>query len=246
MSIFKDWQPKHSVETGDTLYADIINHCQNYQQYMQQGDKFTTAHEETHGCNSDIRMDAGAGMNGFYVGKNRAIALPEPNCKKSDCIKFIPVSMKGYRYDLYVTGQQEWNDAPLYLFDEFTAYINGALSAIELKRKENYVENVVIDGPIEFITYIVATLMAVEQANELKPPLIGFGLWMLRHAYNSYFESLKDFPPFAEQDKIYQLQKSSPDWQPQRDFLSKLGYVLPDGIVPEDDDPPTSEVNWLI
>jgi len=252
-SIFKPYPAKQNIEKGQTMYADVINHCLAYKEYIDPSSKITSAHEVTHRCNSDIRNEAGGNVNGFYVGNDRAIVIPEPNTKKSDCAQYIPESLRGGRYSLYITGQQEWNNQPLYIFDEFVAYTNDVWAAIMLKRLENYVEQgVIIDGPVEFISYATATMMAADRAGSLNQPLIDFGRWMLRHAYNSYFESLKDFPPYDVQDKIYNIHKSGNEWQMHRTFLKqRLNYEVPSGIEPENDDPnpptpPDTPINWYI
>lgn len=246
MSMFKNWPEKNQSIQGDTLYADISRHCPAWQQYFFSDDKGTTAHESTHCCNSDVRNDAGGqGVNGFYVGYNRAIVVPEPNTRKSDCIKYIPDSLKGSRYNLYIEGQQEWDDRPLYLLDEGVAYCNQLWALIELKQKEGYADDAIPEGPVEFSSYMVATLMAADAANSLNDTLKKFGKWILRRGYNSYFEGLKIFPPYDVQDKIYEIQKSGSEWAEHRNFLKeKLDYDFPSGVEIEDDDGGDGKINY--
>jgi hypothetical protein len=236
MSIFFNYPVKQQVEQGQTLYADILNHCANYQSFVVADSKVTSSHELTHGCNSDIRNAAGGKVNGFYVGQDRAIVIPELNCRKSDVAQYVPSSLQSSRFSLYVTGQTEWDDSPLYIYDEFVAYTNGAWAALTLKRLENYVESGrIVDGPVEFVSYGAAVLMAADKANSLSQVLVDFSNWLFRHAYNSYFECLKDFPAFDEQDKLYQEQKNGSSWETMRNFLKvKIGYDIPSGYEDED------------
>ncbi len=241
---FMNYPKVHDVQKGTTIFADVVNHCEDYQNFMVADSKVTSCHECTHGCNNDIRNKAGGRVNGFYLGADRAIVVPEPKIRKRDAVPFIPSSLQGYRYSLYVTGQSDWDDQPLYLYDEFVAYINGTWAAIDLKRKENYVESGrVIDGSVEFVSYAVAVLMAADKAGDLQPLLTEFSKWLLRHAYNSYFESQKDFDSFAEQDKAYQEQKSGSSWADHRAFLlNKLGYKIPEGVEPDGNE----DISWDI
>lgn len=252
MSIFMNYPKKHSIFGGQTLFADIVNHCENYQTYMEPGSKITSAHECTHGCNSDIRNATKGRVNGFYVGGDRAIVVPEPNCKKSSCIPFISASLRSARYDMYVVGAQSWEDSPLYIFDEWTAYVNGYWAGITLKRLEGYTESGrVMDGPIEFNAYGVAVLMSAKSAEgTLNDVLRNYGFWLLRHSYNSYFEGLKDFEKFDVQDRLYEIQLNGSEWSAQRSFLkSELNFEIPTGVVLESDDPPAPSgpfIPWII
>lgn len=138
---FQKYPKVNDAESDPTLYGDIIRHCKNYKNFMDSS-KYTSAHECSHGVANDLRLMSGnwEGKNGFYLGKDRAIILDEPKFKKSSITQYIPTELHSARYNLYVTGQTEWEDKPLYIYDEGVAYINGAWAAIELKEKENYVE----------------------------------------------------------------------------------------------------------
>lgn len=143
MTIAFDHYPAVNQDSADkTLLGDIITHCRDWKHFADASSRYTTAHECTHGINNDLRLGSGdwQGKNGFYLGQDRAIILDEPKIRKRDVVPFIPESLRSARYNLYVLGQSEWDSKPLYLFDEGTAYINGAWAAIELKEQENYVE----------------------------------------------------------------------------------------------------------
>lgn len=270
---FTQYLKVNDASSDPTLLGDIVRHCKDYHQYAD-ASKYTTAHETTHGINNDLRLASGGwqGINGFYLGKDRAIILTEPKIKKSQITEFIPSELRSARYDLYVQGQREWDGKPLYIYDEGVAYVNGAWAAIELKEQEGYVEefqlrdpgyakialgkcaypnpgwmaeedhagNTIVDGEVEFIGYMTAVLLAAAKYAQLDPRLADFSRWLFRHASNAYYRSLTDgFPKFDMQDKLWEAMKSGACFSSQREFLAeKVGYVFPDGEVPEDDPSP--------
>lgn len=70
-------------------------------------------------------------LNAFYCMDSRYVLFPEPACRKSHAVPYIPDSQKHGIYDTYVSGQEAWDDRPLYLFDEWSGYCNGALTGAE-------------------------------------------------------------------------------------------------------------------
>jgi hypothetical protein len=95
-------------------------------------DKVTWAHETTHGINARIRNELRV-QNGFYCLFNRAFTIDSPKITLKDISNNTPASLKqGKTYKLYIVQQQRyWNDTPLYVLDELTAYTNGAIVGIE-------------------------------------------------------------------------------------------------------------------
>lgn len=146
---FKSIKPIQN-ELGIVL-GDIESHMPNNHIYVA-NNKVTWAHETTHGINSVLRnkhskidtifktatetrpVYGGGSVNAFYVLKDRYIVLKEPDIKISDVANKIPQSLRGRSYDLYlITQQKDWNDYPLYIFDEWSAYTNGAACHLDLK-----------------------------------------------------------------------------------------------------------------
>lgn len=76
--------------------------------------------------------------------------------------------------------------------------------------------------------------------DEVDPKLRDFSRWLFRHASNAYYQTLKNgFPIFDVQDKLWETMKTGECFAVQRSFLAtKIGYVFPDGEVPEDDNTP--------
>jgi hypothetical protein len=111
---------------GTDPIADVERHLYQGHKYAD-NDKITHVHECTHGVNGILREK----HNGpaFYCMSNRAFLFNEIPGTLDDVAKNIPLNMRGKVYDLYlIKAQKWWNKHPSYIFDEFTAYINGSLA----------------------------------------------------------------------------------------------------------------------
>lgn len=98
--------------------------------------KITWVHETTHGINSLIRNKYKVGHNAFYVLDGKGIVFKEPKTTLTKIAGNIPPELRGPSYELYLVQQRkDWNDCPLYLFDEWTAYINGSICGVELNHE---------------------------------------------------------------------------------------------------------------
>ncbi len=154
---------------GDFL-TDIARHLPSqYGDHYYSNDRITHAHETTHGINSHLsnhlRQTSEPGY-GFYVGNDQAIILSEPRIKLSQVAAVIPESLRGSRYQLYCIDQQKYfEDHPLYLFDEWVAYTNGASAGVELTEKKqlDMPRNDALIGPMEFSIYALGVAAAIQQ-----------------------------------------------------------------------------------
>jgi len=100
---------------------------------MRGGDLITDVHECTHGINSRLRQryGAGGGSNCFYVGSGRFVMFPEPRPLTIGAVA-SRVKYRGTTFNTYlVQSRGDWDREPLYLFDEWVAYVNGTLIAWE-------------------------------------------------------------------------------------------------------------------
>ncbi len=104
-------------------------------------DSVTTVHETTHGINSAIRNKYGGtgNVNAFYLLNGEYVVLKEPGIKLSDVRDYVPENMKGNSfYNLYLVSQaKDWNNEPLYVLDELTAYTNGGIASLEMNKRES-------------------------------------------------------------------------------------------------------------
>jgi hypothetical protein len=98
-------------------------------------DVITWAHEAHHFLNSRL---SDARKRGFYVLDNTVYRFPIPKSTKlRDVAEAIPEELRGKVYHTYlIAAQRDWNDIPLYMYDEALAYWTGAMVRQEIGRKE--------------------------------------------------------------------------------------------------------------
>jgi hypothetical protein len=210
-----------------TFHADVINH---YKGRLNENDVMTDSHETTHMINNDIRNAQGGRVNAFYVGESKAIVLPEPNIRKSAVAAYVPRSLQAYRFSQYVTGQTEWDDRVLYLYDEFIAYINGGRTGVDMVERGLYHDSWTdgVSGSLEFSIYSTAVVMAVSAGDsdyiQQNPQFVIATNWLLRQAHTIYLKgSVMDQFKWDKQDALLASWKESPDAADMREFMkSKL------------------------
>lgn len=216
-----------------TVLTDIENHIPpKYGTTYRDSDMITWAHETSHGIHSDVRNyynKTGTRANGLYALNDRGVIIVEPNIRKSAAAAHIPASLRGSRYSLYITGQVEWDDTPLYLWDEWNAYVNGGACGVDLVErglwKGGWRDGV--NGQLEFNVYAVAVAMAVEKADPTyltsNEQFREFLAWNLRRSMELYRKGskMKDFA-WAEQDAYYEKMKTSADAETWRAFVKNF------------------------
>lgn len=161
-------QPGLADASWGVQLTDIARHlpAQYGDQYWFPDDGMTSGHETTHGIQAHLRnyeAPATGRYNAFYVLQDRAAFVEEPDMRKSDIAAFVPPSLRGDRYATYITGQTEWDDTPLYVFDEWVAYTNGAEVAVGQVQAGLYHAGWTdaVMGPLELVVYAMATAHAV-------------------------------------------------------------------------------------
>jgi hypothetical protein len=116
----------------------------------------TWAHETTHGLNSHLRNRRNSPrINAFYIYDGRAILATEPDFLLSDAASQIPRALRGRLYRQYAVSQTRyWDDRPLYLFDEWCAYQNGSLLALDINEtsREDSLESCI--EMLAYCTYV--------------------------------------------------------------------------------------------
>jgi hypothetical protein len=212
--------------------TDVIRHLpSSYGNTYYDSDKVTYVHEQTHGINSHLRNyfnNTGKKANGFYVGGNKGAIIVEPNIMKNDANSYVPVSLRDSRYQLYLVGSTDWNDTPLYLFDEWVAYTNGTEAGVNLVKEGKWGNAGWRDssGSMEFNVYALALAMAVEA----KDPTYFTGYaqfreflkWNLERSMALYFEShtMTEFK-WDKIDTYYAKIQTSSDAANMRAFVKK-------------------------
>jgi hypothetical protein len=192
--------PTREVQLRGFL-GDIESHLPNNHPYKS-NDKITWAHEGTHGINARIRNSLGSSYNAMYVFQNLAFVAKEPNFKLADVAKTVPTELIGDGYQLYLVNQQRyWNNQPLYVFDELSAYVNGTSVGIELNVEYNRVEHS-FSKVLEFLGYSFVLLQLAENAIVLSN--------MTAHADSFIQEHINNFPDLIPQ--YQKVDKYAPLW----------------------------------
>lgn len=101
-------------------------------------DRITWSHEGVHGINGRIKNElCGPTQEGIYILQGKAATLPSPRIKLSNVANAVPRELRGDIYQLYLVDQQRyWNDRPLYVFNEWSAYYAGSLYREQHKIKQ--------------------------------------------------------------------------------------------------------------
>jgi len=211
-----------------TVLKDVVNH-EAPGDSNSYDDLVTLAHETSHGIHSYIRNkmnNSGRRANGFYVMQNRAVIVPEPNMRKSHIAPYVPASLRGTRYSMYITGQTAWDDTPLYVWDEWNAYVNGGEAGV------NQVESGLwnagwrdgVAGQLEFVVYAFATAMAVRDRDPVyyrdMSQFHDFLTWNAQRTMEVYRKGavMPDFK-WDWQDQYWTKIKTSPDAEAFRSFV---------------------------
>lgn len=223
--------------------TDIVQHLpRSYGDTYYDADTVTYGHETSHGIHAHIRNtmnDTGARANGFYLLDDRACLVREPAMRKSDVAVYIPTSLRWSRYGLYITGSRDWDDTPLYVWDEWVAYTNG--SAVGVDRSASGLWRSgwrgTVDGTIEFTVYAMAVGMAAEVRDpgyfEREPNFLAFLVWNARRAMR-LFRAGRVVPDFAwdEQDAYFERWRTGTEAEPMRAWMRRtLGDEVTDELL---------------
>lgn len=228
------WGAQHTrthAAWGSAL-TDIVQHLPlSYGNTYADSDLVTYGHETTHGINSHARNNlnrTGRRANAFYCMNDRVALVVEPAIRKSQVAPYIPASLRGSRFGLYVTGSSSWDDTPLYLWDEWVAYTNGSEVALALHGAGlwRYGWRDAVAGTLEFTAYALAVGAAVEALDpnyfQNNPQFRAFLAWNARRAMDLYrrgavIESFR----WATQDNLHRALRDSPDAEALRAFARR-------------------------
>lgn len=133
-----DYSPPGSVNEQGTL-QDVLSRCDDAgRRAAYDADRVTYCHELTHQVNARIRNSLGGRVNAFYVGGGRAMILQEPNVRLETVAQYVQPAYRNSAYQLYLVDQRSgWDNQPLYVLDEWTAYCNGSQAARELNADDH-------------------------------------------------------------------------------------------------------------
>lgn len=198
--VWTDWKPQRNESNASwgVYLTDIVNHLpwSFGNQYRHPNDLNIWAHETSHGISSHISNTlntSGRDIYYFYLGKDKAAGIKQPKIKISQIANLVPEKLQKGRFNLYFVKQREgFEDDPIYLYDEWVAYCNGAECGIELHPKKLYLPNKTDEvwGVLEFTVYAGYTLIAQKKhdPNYNNKQLLEFTAWNMERAMKLYHE----------------------------------------------------------
>jgi hypothetical protein len=215
--------------TWGTALTDIANHLpKSYGTTYDDPDVCTFGHETSHGIHAHLRNyknTTGKKANAFYVLADKAALVIEPNMYKSEMASYVPQSLRGFRYGTYITGQTAWDDTPLYVWDEWNAYVNGAEVGVNRVKeglwKEGWRDQ---SGNLEFVVYAMALAQAVADKDpgyfSTYKQFREFLMWNTERAM-ALFHEHQNMPEFTSSDvgAYHQTFKTSADAEALRKFI---------------------------
>jgi len=129
-------------------------------------------------------------VNACYVLGGKAFVCEEPDLRLSQIAEAVPRSMRGMSYRLYLVEQQRyWEDCPLYVFDEWSAYANGLSTAIDANGGDGAFSDVL--QMLEFTAYALVLANKVTLLNKEGENFYGFLKWMIERCVKLYLQSKK-------------------------------------------------------
>jgi hypothetical protein len=206
---FVEWKPVKSVNNLGKVLSDIESHMPDGHIYKD-SDKITWGHETTHGINSNLRNKhtSQGKVNGFCVLENRGVIILEPKTTISAAARLVPSSLRGGVYQLYMVSQAgSWNDRPLYVFDEWVAYGNGAAVRADLNIQQR-------QETVEFNNYAIAVAMAA-RTDDMQ--FKNFLMWNLERSMKLY-EANKNIGDTSRSTEYLQKTRTSSDAEGLREF----------------------------
>lgn len=219
--------PQQRAPRGEGVYWDILSHSVEAPFGDAHG-RPTNAHETAHGIHATYRniyqKALKTRVNAFYMLDGKIAVIKEPDFLIRHIAREIPQSLRGYRYKLYFVDQlRDWDDRPLYVFDEWTAYICGGETAVDdLEFNDIKADSDAVSGCLEFSLYAVATYLTakarVPEYLEKEPQFKSVLYYNLTRAEDAFYSGREAFPS-SKQEKLYKALQSSPDAAPIRDCL---------------------------
>lgn len=219
--------PKQREPKGEGVYWDILSYSVE-KPFGDEHGRPTNAHETAHGIHATYRNIYQKALkkrvNAFYMLDGKIAVIQEPDFLVQHIAREIPQSLRGYRFQLYFVDQlRDWNDRPLYVFDEWTAYICGGETAVDdLEFNNIKADSDAVSGCLEFSLYAVAAYLTakarVPDYLEHEPQFKSVLYYNLTRAEDAFYSGREAFPS-SKQEKLYRALQSSPDAAPIRNCL---------------------------
>lgn len=204
----------------DNPYEDIVYYINLF--HMPTNNAENDAHGKTHDVNSYLRNYFSKNRigtttdgeiifeksNGFYLLDGNYCILKEPNITMKQVREFVPIfSATNSSYQLYLVNQaNSFNETPLYILDELTAYINGATYAGKFGGDK-------FSNVLDFITYSASLGLAVKNKD-------------LKYWESKNGEDLKDFLKYATSKAFYSEASQTGSQYPYMDIRTRLWSMM--------------------
>lgn len=121
------------------IFYDVDSHIAAGHNYYGVHEE-NSVHEITHGVNGVLRIRYD--KPSFYCLNDVIFVLENTKSTRlTHAQQFLPKDLIGDAYQHYMIEQRRsWDDYPLYIFDEWSAYINGVACIVELIKSGNFVQ----------------------------------------------------------------------------------------------------------
>ena len=161
--------PKYrTIEDSGLIYKDVLEHSKQ-KPFGDEAGRNVNVHETAHGIHSDLRNEYERqikeyNLNAFYCLDGNAILLKEPKVTIRHVVKYVPIKLQSYRWNLYFVDQlKDWDDKPTYILDEWVAYILGSMCAVDDHQKKIIThKSDAVSGCLDFSIYATALAIAVK------------------------------------------------------------------------------------
>lgn len=218
--------PSFRGQSGNSVYEDVLSHSKD-QPFGNSNGRATNVHETAHGIHAYLRNSYGK-KNGFYTLQGRGVLVDEPRMRKRQVADFVPQSLRSYRFGTYITGQTAWDDTPLYVYDEWTAYVLGGMTNVEDVQAGRYSGGWTdgVSGCLEFSIYAIATCMAIEKYDpeywRSNTQFRNYTIFMLRQAHKTFMmgRAMEQFK-WEKQDKLLNEFLHGESAAPMRKFVKE-------------------------
>lgn len=213
---------QREINDPNEIYVDVMSHAP---EMVTKYGRLTNVHETIHKMSGHhrVRLKPSLGRNSFYIPEYGMVNLYEPNMRKSQVIPYIPSNLRNTRFNLYIRGQTMWDDAPLYICDEWNAYLADDECFIidtnlDLHTHTRYSD---VSSSLQFAVYSVALYNAVKEKDPgyiKKHPEFHSFIYLQLYRTQKIMRQAKDVGMYR-------------DWEMQRDYHtammnSKIGETL--------------------
>jgi hypothetical protein len=228
-----EWKARDGRQFAN-LYDDIVGH--NRQGFKEYGSRNSTAHETNHLVEADIRnhyysiwykTNPKTNPVGFYVGRDRALALENPKFRMQHVAEAIPAKLRFGRYNLYMIQQRTQFEAqPLYIWNEWNCYVNGfGVDVADAEAGRTRQETDDVNSVTEFTMYAMYVGMVCEQLDpeyfKANPDFKAFLVWNSVRGQD-YVRRSKNYKHLQWSYKdLGPVFKESPEAEPIRGFMEK-------------------------